>query len=96
MSCDAFTLLLFLTNEVEPETENEKKSCEYVKTYVSPWEHAMKDNDELKATMKPQMPGPYVYKDLPQYKSFNRYILRIENRKLKDHTKHDPQQWFDF
>ncbi|XP_053496615.1 myozenin-1b [Ictalurus furcatus] len=61
--------------KVEPETENEKKNCEYVKTYVSPWEHAMKDNDELKATMKPQMPGPYVYKDLPQYKSFNRTAL---------------------
>ncbi|MCI4384494.1 hypothetical protein PGIGA_G00039200 [Pangasianodon gigas] len=62
-------------DEVEPETEKEKKSCEYVKTYVSPWERAMKDDDELKATLKPQMPGPHVHKDLPQYKSFNRTAL---------------------
>lgn len=71
--------LLFLTDEVEPEIETEpekeKKNCECVKTYVSPWERAMKDDDELKATMKPQMPGPHVHKDLPQYKSFNKYIL---------------------
>lgn len=67
--------LLFLTDVVEPETEKMKKISENVKTYVSPWEHAMKDDDELKATMKPQMPGPHVHKDLPQYKSFNRYIL---------------------
>ncbi|XP_027018961.1 myozenin-1b [Tachysurus fulvidraco] len=60
---------------VEPETEKEKKISENVKTYVSPWEHAMKDDDELKATMKPQMPGPHVHKDLPQYKSFNRTAL---------------------
>ncbi|KAK2866598.1 hypothetical protein Q7C36_002654 [Tachysurus vachellii] len=56
-------------------TEKEKKISENVKTYVSPWEHAMKDDDELKATMKPQMPGPHVHKDLPQYKSFNRTAL---------------------
>lgn len=66
---------LFLTNEVEPEIEKEKESCEYVKTYVSPWECAMKDDDELKATMKPHMPGPHEHKDLPQYKSFNRCIF---------------------
>ncbi|GAA6108978.1 myozenin-1b [Tachysurus ichikawai] len=60
---------------VEPETEKMKKISENVKTYVSPWEHAMKDDDELKATMKPQMPGPHVHKDLPQYKSFNRTAL---------------------
>ncbi|KAF7705521.1 myozenin-1b [Silurus meridionalis] len=63
-------------DEVEPETEQvEKKDCECVQTYVSPWEHAMKDDDELKATMKSQMPGPHVHKDLPQYKSFNRTAL---------------------
>ncbi|KAI5623450.1 myozenin 1, partial [Silurus asotus] len=63
-------------DEVEPETEQvEKKDRECVQTYVSPWEHAMKDDDELKATMKSQMPGPHVHKDLPQYKSFNRTAL---------------------
>ncbi|KAF5907435.1 myozenin-1-like [Clarias magur] len=62
-------------DEEQPETENEKKSCEHVKTYVSPWERAMKDDDELKATLKAQMPGPHVHEDLPQYKSFNRTAL---------------------
>lgn len=72
------SLIIFSTDEVQPETENEKKICEHVKTYVSPWERAMKDDDELKATMKPQMPGPHVHEDLPQYKSFNRYCTCLE------------------
>ncbi|XP_060794863.1 myozenin-1b [Neoarius graeffei] len=62
-------------DEVEPETEKETKICENVKTYISPWERAMKNDDELKATLKPQTPGPHVHKDLPQYKSFNRTAL---------------------
>ncbi|XP_072523757.1 myozenin-1b [Salminus brasiliensis] len=62
-------------DEVDPEAEKQKRRSEYVKTYVSPWERAMKDDEELKATMKPQMPGPYVYQDLPKYKSFNRTPL---------------------
>ncbi|KAL7856748.1 hypothetical protein SRHO_G00156470 [Serrasalmus rhombeus] len=62
-------------DEVDPEAEKQKRRREYVKTYVSPWERAMKDNEELKATMKPQMPGPHVHKDLPKYKSFNRTAL---------------------
>ncbi|TSK14882.1 Myozenin-2 [Bagarius yarrelli] len=61
--------------EEEPQPEKEKNSCECVKTYVSPWECAMKDDEELKATLKPQMPGPHVHKDLPLYKSFNRTAL---------------------
>lgn len=51
------------------------KKCEYVKTYVSPWEKAMKGNEELMATLKTQMPGPYIQEDLPKYKSFNRSAL---------------------
>ncbi|XP_066522530.1 myozenin-1b isoform X2 [Hoplias malabaricus] len=58
--------------EVDPEAEKQKRRREYVKTYVSPWERAMKDDKELQATMKPQMPGPHMHEDLPQYKSFNR------------------------
>ncbi len=33
----------------------------------------MKDDEELKETMKLKMPGPQVHKELPKYKSFNRY-----------------------
>lgn len=62
-------------DEVDPEAEKLKRRSEYVKTYISPWERAMKDDEELKATMRPQMPGPYVYQDLPKYKSFNRTPL---------------------
>ncbi|XP_030631671.1 myozenin-1b [Chanos chanos] len=61
--------------EVNPDEEKEKRRREYVKTYVSPWERAMKDDEQLKETMKVKMPGPYVYRDLPKYKSFNRTAL---------------------
>ncbi|KAI4874864.1 hypothetical protein NFI96_034436 [Prochilodus magdalenae] len=62
-------------DEVDPEADKQKRRSEYVKTYVSPWERAMKDDEELKATMKPHMPGPHVYQDLHKYKSFNRTAL---------------------
>ncbi|XP_072533146.1 myozenin-1a [Salminus brasiliensis] len=55
--------------------EKAKKRKTFVKTYTSPWERAMKGNEELMATMKPYMPGPYIYSDLPKYKSFNRTAL---------------------
>lgn len=56
------------------EEEKAKRRKEYVPTYVSPWERAMLNDEELKATMKPLMPGPIqIHPDLPQYKSFNRY-----------------------
>ncbi|XP_040924239.1 myozenin-1 isoform X2 [Betta splendens] len=58
---------------VDEEAEKERRRQEYVRTYVSPWERAMKDNEELKATMKLSMPGPIQnHLQLPQYKSFNR------------------------
>ncbi|XP_051968787.1 myozenin-1-like isoform X1 [Xyrauchen texanus] len=60
---------------VNTEAEKEKRRPEYVKTYVSPWEHAMKDDEALKKTMKMKMPGPHVYMELPKYKSFNRMAL---------------------
>ncbi|KAK7122615.1 hypothetical protein R3I94_019659 [Phoxinus phoxinus] len=60
--------------EVNAEAEKEKRR-EYVNTYISPWEHAMKDDKELKETMRWKMPGPQVHKDLPKYKSFNRMAL---------------------
>ncbi|XP_018608569.1 myozenin-1-like isoform X2 [Scleropages formosus] len=44
----------------------------HVKTYVSPWERAMRGDEELLATMKPRMPGPHVHRDPPPLKSFNR------------------------
>ncbi|XP_028287191.1 myozenin-1b isoform X2 [Parambassis ranga] len=61
---------------VNEEEERERRRKEYVRTYVSPWERAMKGNDELKATMKPSMPGPIqIHPELPQYKSFNKTAL---------------------
>lgn len=58
------------------EEEKEKKKEEYVRIYVSPWERAMKGNEELTATMKSCMPGPIqMHPELPLYKSFNRYTL---------------------
>ncbi|KAL7878031.1 hypothetical protein SRHO_G00046740 [Serrasalmus rhombeus] len=55
--------------------EKAKKRKEYVKTYISPWERAMKGNQELMATMKAHMPGPCVQRDLPKYKTFNRTAM---------------------
>ncbi|XP_016889466.1 myozenin-1b isoform X2 [Cynoglossus semilaevis] len=61
---------------VDEEAEKEERRREYVRTYVSPWERAMKGNEELKATMKSYMPGPIqIQPDLPQYKSFNKTAL---------------------
>ncbi|KAG7492550.1 hypothetical protein MATL_G00015520 [Megalops atlanticus] len=60
---------------VDSAQEKEKKRREYVKTYISPWERAMKGDTELTATMKMKMPGPHVYQELPKYKSFNRTAL---------------------
>lgn len=62
-----------IAEEVNAEAEKEKRRREYVRTYVSPWERAMKDDEELKETMKLKMPGPQVHKELLKYKSFNRY-----------------------
>jgi len=61
--------------EAKKAAELERKRMEYVPSYVSPWERAMKGNEELTATMKPCMPGPYIYKPLSPYKSFNRTAL---------------------
>ncbi|XP_030611420.1 myozenin-1b isoform X4 [Archocentrus centrarchus] len=61
---------------VDEEAEKQKKRMEYVRTYISPWERAMKGDEDLKATMKPSMPGPIqIHPDLPQYKSFNKTAL---------------------
>ncbi|XP_076016573.1 myozenin-1a [Genypterus blacodes] len=46
-----------------------------VKTYVSPWEKAMKGDEGLVATMKTSMPGPIMSKDFMKYKSFNRSAM---------------------
>ncbi|XP_039520749.1 myozenin-1b isoform X2 [Pimephales promelas] len=51
--------------EVNAEAEKEKRRVE----------HAMKDDEKLKETMKWKMPGPHVHKELPKYKSFNRVAL---------------------
>ncbi|XP_059181051.1 myozenin-1b [Centropristis striata] len=63
-------------NLVDLQAEKERRRKEYTRTYVSPWERAMKGNEELTATMKASMPGPiYLHQDLPLYKSFNRTAL---------------------
>lgn len=51
------------------------KTLAVVKTYISPWEKAMKGDERLLATLKPEMPGPIERKDLPKYKSFNRMAV---------------------
>lgn len=78
MSCLIYKLFLtyvsVMDQSVDEEAEKAKRRKEYVRTYVSPWEKAMKDNEELRATMKPSMPGPVKeHPEMPQYKSFNRY-----------------------
>ncbi|KAM8728997.1 myozenin-1b isoform 1-T1 [Acanthopagrus schlegelii] len=61
---------------VDEEAERKKRKEEYVRTYVSPWERAMKGNEELMATMRSRMPGPIqIHAELPLYKSFNRMAL---------------------
>ncbi|XP_077482376.1 myozenin-1b isoform X2 [Stigmatopora argus] len=59
---------------VDKASEKERKRREYVRTYVSPWERAMKGNQELTETMKASMPRPGRLQ-FPQYKSFNRTAL---------------------
>lgn len=62
--------------EVNESEEKERRRTEYVRTYVSPWERAMKGDEVLVATMKGVMPGPIkTHAELPQYKSFNRTAL---------------------
>lgn len=62
--------------EVNVEEQKQEMRKEYVRTYVSPWERAMKGDEQLTATMKPCMPGPiHAHINLPQYKSFNRTPL---------------------
>ncbi|XP_045924189.1 myozenin-1b [Micropterus dolomieu] len=61
---------------LDVEAEKDKMKENYVRTYVSPWEHAMKGNEDLAATMKATMPGPIqTHPELPLYKSFNRTAL---------------------
>ena len=55
-------------------SHNAAKKHTHVKTYVSPWEKAMKGDESLIATLKMSMPGPIEQKDLHKYKSFNRYF----------------------
>ncbi|XP_075889629.1 myozenin-1b [Nelusetta ayraudi] len=65
-----------IEEKVDEEEEKLRRRQEYVRTYVSPWERAMRGNQELTATMRPNMPGPmHLHPDLPLYKSFNRSAL---------------------
>ncbi|KAK1164454.1 myozenin-1-like isoform X1, partial [Acipenser oxyrinchus oxyrinchus] len=56
-------------------TGGSKQSVTMVRTYISPWERAMRGNAELTATMRSSMPGPCSHKDLMKYKSFNRTAM---------------------
>ncbi|XP_041117390.1 myozenin-1-like [Polyodon spathula] len=55
--------------------DGSKQSVTMVRTYISPWERAMKGNAELTATMRSSMPGPCIHKNLVEYKSFNRTAM---------------------
>nr|XP_046209723.1 myozenin-1-like isoform X2 [Oncorhynchus gorbuscha] len=57
---------------VEVALDKAKKRHDYVPSYISPWEKAMKGNQELTSSMRYHMPGPHAHLDLPKYKSFNR------------------------
>jgi len=62
--------------KIDLEAVKQERRKKYVRTYVSPWERAMKGNEELTATMRATMPGPInCHPDLPLYKSFNRTAL---------------------
>lgn len=64
-----------IEEKVSEEEGKLRRRQEYVRTYVSPWERAMRGNEELTSTMRPNMPGPvHLHADLPLYKSFNRYL----------------------
>nr|XP_061794655.1 myozenin-1-like [Nerophis lumbriciformis] len=47
----------------------------HIKTYISPWEKAMKGDESLLATLKGFMPGPGGQIDLRKYKCFNRTAM---------------------
>nr|XP_057915086.1 myozenin-1a [Doryrhamphus excisus] len=47
----------------------------HVKTYISPWEKAMKGDECLLSTLKMAMPSPAKQMELRKYKSFNRSPL---------------------
>ncbi|KAK0135030.1 Myozenin-2 [Merluccius polli] len=65
-----------LKPEVVEETVHEEEKETMRIEYVSPWERAMKGNEELTATMRASMPGPIqIHPDLPSFKSFNRTAL---------------------
>uniref|UniRef100_A0A8C8ID18 Myozenin 1a n=1 Tax=Oncorhynchus tshawytscha TaxID=74940 RepID=A0A8C8ID18_ONCTS len=57
---------------VEVALDKAKKRHDFVPSYVSPWEKAMKGNQELTSSMRYHMPGPHAHHDLPKFKSFNR------------------------
>ncbi|KAM9559116.1 myozenin-1-like isoform 1-T1 [Salvelinus alpinus] len=57
---------------VEVALDKAKKRHDYVPSYVSPWEKAMKGNQELTSSMRYHMPVPHAHLDLHKYKSFNR------------------------
>lgn len=74
---------------MDEEAEKEKRRKEYAGTYISPWERAMKGNEELTATLKAAMPGPIQqHQELPLYKSFNRSVIRINLNLRSDKNQH--------
>lgn len=56
---------------------DDNKKHPTVKTYVSPWEKAMKGDENLLATLKTSMPGPIKEKQFPKWKTFNRYFFHL-------------------
>jgi len=45
------------------------------KSYHSPWEEAIINDPTLTDTLKVHMPVPEPKLELPDYKSFNRYLI---------------------
>lgn len=76
-------------------TDDATKKHLHVKTYISPWEKAMKGDETLIATLKTAMPGPTPHKDHPKYKCFNRYFLYLTLSVLQYVTKQQKTSVFN-
>ncbi|XP_029620468.1 myozenin-1 isoform X1 [Salmo trutta] len=78
---------------LDKEAEKEKRRQQYVRTYVSPWERAMRGDESLTATMHHCMAGPHPPHDMPKFKSFNRSALPYGgSEKAGGHMSFEPPE----
>ncbi|XP_021431374.1 myozenin-1 isoform X2 [Oncorhynchus mykiss] len=78
---------------LDKEAEKEKRRQQYVRTYVSPWERAMRGDESLTATMHHCMAGPHPPHEMPKFKSFNRSALPYGgSEKARGHMTFEPPE----